>query len=188
MRPKRVTSFCNGVGASAVASSNSAMRPISVSMPVAVTTARPVPCAIAVPLNTIFKRSPNAAACANVAGSLSTATLSPVSEASCTCSAAASNRRASAPTASPSASTNTSPRTNSALGTCFTAPSRNTLEFASVMRASAATAFCALASSAYPRPPLSKTMAAMTIASTGQPARPSIIQASNAIKIAASKR
>ena len=41
MLPMRPISFCSGVGSSAVASSMSAMAPISVSMPVAVTTARP---------------------------------------------------------------------------------------------------------------------------------------------------
>ena len=41
MRPIRATSFCSGVGSSSVASSISAIEPIWVSMPVAVTTARP---------------------------------------------------------------------------------------------------------------------------------------------------
>ncbi len=84
MRPMRATSFCSGVGSSSVASSISAIEPISVSIPVAVTTARPVPCATAVPLKTMSSRSPSAAGSRSVAASLSTASLSPVSEASCT--------------------------------------------------------------------------------------------------------
>jgi hypothetical protein len=42
-----------------VASSIAAIAPTSVRMPVAVTTARPVPCATAVPLNTMLRRSPS---------------------------------------------------------------------------------------------------------------------------------
>ena len=54
MRPIWRTSFCKGVASSAVACSRWAMAPISVPMPMAVTTARPVPCATAVPLNTML--------------------------------------------------------------------------------------------------------------------------------------
>ena len=43
IRPIRAISRCNGVGSSWVASNISAMAPISVAIPVAVTTARPVP-------------------------------------------------------------------------------------------------------------------------------------------------
>jgi len=43
------TSDCNGDGSASVRSSRSAMRPISVSMPVLTTTARPTPCTMAVP-------------------------------------------------------------------------------------------------------------------------------------------
>ena len=58
-------------------------------MPVAVTTARPRPLATAVPLKTMLAGRP-AAGPASVAASLSTASLSPVSDASATLSAAAS--------------------------------------------------------------------------------------------------
>ena len=83
-----------------------------------------VPCATAVPLNTMLLRSPSAAGAASVAVSFSTATLSPVSEASSTRSAFACSRRASAPMLSPSPSTSRSPRTSSALGTRSNFPSR----------------------------------------------------------------
>ena len=89
MRPMRATSCCSGVALSAVASSMPAMAPIWVSMLVAVTTARPLPWATAVPLNTMLSRSPSAAAAGSTALSFSTASLSPVSEASCTRSDAA---------------------------------------------------------------------------------------------------
>jgi hypothetical protein len=55
-------------------------------------------------------------------------------------------RRASAPTASPWPSTSKPPHTSSALGTRRSFPSRTTLEVTALMRASAATAFSALAS------------------------------------------
>ena len=61
-------------------------------------------------------------------------------------SALAVRRRASAPTASPSLRTSTSPRTSSAEGTVLSSPSRNTVEAAAVIVPRAATAFSALAS------------------------------------------
>jgi hypothetical protein len=146
IRPIRRTSFCSGVLSSTVASSMPAIAPISVSIPVAVTSARPLPWATAVPLNTMSRRSPIGAGAGRAAVAFRTASLSPVSDASLTRSAAASNRRASAPTASPSASTSRSPRTSSSLGTRSSWPSRTTDEVTAVIRASAATASCALAS------------------------------------------
>ena len=146
VRPTRATSFSRGVGSSTVASSNAAIRPIWVFIPVAVTTARPVPCATAVPLKTMSNWSANGTEWGSITMALSTASLSPVSAASCTHSVAASIRRASAPTASPSASMITSPHTSSALGTRCSLPSRSTVVVAAVILASAATAFCAFAS------------------------------------------
>ena len=188
MRPMRATSNVSGVGSSRVASSSVAIAPISVSIAVAVITARALPCATAVPLKTMFRRSPSGTSAGSVTASFNTASLSPVSEASCTRSDVASSRRASAPTESPSPSSSRSPRTSSALGTRCATPSRITAEVACVMRASAATASRALASCMKPSAPLSSTTAAITTASTGQPSRPSSHQASNAIAIAASKR
>ena len=52
------------------ASSISAMEPISVSMPVAVTTARPTPWTTAVPLWTMFVRSPSEAGAASSVATL----------------------------------------------------------------------------------------------------------------------
>jgi hypothetical protein len=169
MWPMRATSRCSGVASLSVVASNSAILPISVAIAVAVTSARPDPCATAVPLNTMSSRSPTAAGADSVAGSLSTASLSPVSEASCTRNAFASTSRASAPTASPSASTSKSPRTSSALGTRTSRPSRSTPDVTAVILASAATAFCALSSCSKPSTALARTIAAITSESTGQP-------------------
>ena len=188
VRPMRATSLSSGVGSGAVASSSAATSPIWVSMPVAVMTARPVPCATAVPLKTMSSWSPSAAGWGSLVMSFSTASLSPVSAASCKRSVVACSRRASAPTASPSASTSTSPRTNSALGTRCGLPSRSTPAVAAVILASAATAFCALASCTWPITALSSTTAAMTIASTGQPTLPSTHQATSATATAANNR
>ena len=49
-RPSRAISCCSGVGSSTVRASSPAMCPISVRIPVAVTTARPTPWLTAVPL------------------------------------------------------------------------------------------------------------------------------------------
>ena len=157
-------------------------------IPLAVTTARPVPCATSVPLKIMLSLSPTGAGSRNAAASLSTASLSPVRDASCSRSDVASNRRASAPTASPSPSTSKSPRTNSTLGTRRTCPSRMTAEVTAVIRAKAATASAALASCTKPKTALSRTIVAITIASTGQPTRPSIVQATSAMVTATSNR
>ena len=188
MRPTAATSFCRGVGFSAVDSSRCAMAPICVFMPVAVTTARPVPWATAVPLKTMLRWSPRDAGPCKVATSFSTASLSPVSEASCTRRVEARTSRASAPTVSPSPSTSRSPCTSSALGTRRSCPSRTTADVTAVMRASAATASWALDCCTKPKMPLRVTTAEMTRASTGQPLRPSISHAASAMAIAASNR
>ena len=73
----------------------SAIAPIWVAMPVAVTTARPAPCVTAVPLKTMFDAGRRArASSGSVRASLSTASLSPVSDASDTFSVAADSSRA----------------------------------------------------------------------------------------------
>ena len=123
MRPMRSTSRCSGVRSSSVRPSSRATLPISVAMPVAVTTARPRPRVTAVPLNTMFDPVAQARRLGERARRPSaTASLSPVSDASATMSEAASTRRASALTASPSASSRTSPGTTSAAGDALLAP------------------------------------------------------------------
>ena len=108
-----------------------------------------------------------------VAASLSTASLSPVSDASCTRRAAACSSRASAPTASPSASTSRSPRTSAGWARAAAARRAARPRSRRVIRASAATASAALASCTCPSTPLSTTTGAITSASTGQPSAPS---------------
>ena len=146
MRPMWETSRCSGVRSSSVLPSSSATRPISVPMPVAVTTARPRPRVTAVPLKTMLTRSPRAAGSPRAVTSFSTGSLSPVSDASATVSEAASTSRASADTASPALSTTTSPGTRSVAATRCSWPSRTTPAVAAAMRWSAATACSARAS------------------------------------------
>jgi len=181
-------SRCSGVGSDSVLSRRPAMAPISVSIPVAVTTARPTPCTTPVPLWTMLRRSPRAVSAASAAADFSVASDSPVSDASWTFSPVAARIRASAPIASPSASTRTSPITRSADGIVTSRPSRTTVEFAAVIDARAATASSARASSTNPMAALRRTMTAITIASTGTPAAPSTTQAATEMTMATSSR
>jgi len=123
----RRTSRCNGVGSSLVRASRRAMLPISLCMPACVTNARPRPLAIAVPAKTMLSRSPRLAGRSIGAGSFRTGSLSPVSAASATLSDAASMRRASAATASPSARSSTSPGTTPVAMIERAVPSRTTV-------------------------------------------------------------
>ena len=164
------------------------MRPISVFIPVAVTTARPVPRVTPVPLNTMSVRSASAAGSRKVVGSLSTGSLSPVSDASATESDAARTSRPSAPTASPSCNTITSPGTSSAAGTPRCRPSRTTVAVGAAIRCSAATASSAFRSCTKPRMPLATTMTAMTIVSNGTSSAPSTSHAAKETTTAARSR
>ena len=140
IRPTRAISRCSGVDSASVLPSRRATLPISVPIPVAVTTATPRPRVTAVPLKTMSMRSPRPASAATGSTSLSTASLSPVSEASAIISEAAWANLASADTASPSASSITSPGTSSSAAMRCCRPSRITVADAAAMRCSAATA------------------------------------------------
>ncbi len=80
--PVRSSSFCRGVVSGDALLSIPAMRPISVSIPVATTTARPCPYVAAVPLKIILCRSPREASFCMGAASFGTGKLSPVNAAS----------------------------------------------------------------------------------------------------------
>ena len=162
--------------------------PISVSMPVAVTTARPVPCATAVPLKTMSSRSPSAAGSGSVAASLSTASLSPVSEASCTRSDAACDQARIRADGVAFAEHEQVAAHQLGAGHAQHLPvahdGRGHRGHAGqrghgVLRLG----FLHIAEDA-----LRTTISAMTIASTGQPAAPSITQATSAMATAASSR
>jgi hypothetical protein len=186
--PMRSISRWSGVRSASVVPSRRAILPISVAMPVAVTTARPRPRVIAVPSKIMFSRSPRAAGSSIRAGSLRTASLSPVSDASATRRDAALTRRASALTASPSAARRRSPGTTSAAGIRSSRPPRITPAVAAARRWSAATACSARASCTYPSTAFRRTIAAMTIASYGISSPPSRAQAASETTTAPMRR
>jgi hypothetical protein len=97
--------------------SRPAILPISVCMPVAVTTAHQRPQMAAVPLNTIFERSPLPTSSVSGSVSLETGRLSPVSEVSAAWSAMDWISRPSAGMVSPYLITMMSPRSRSVAGT-----------------------------------------------------------------------
>ena len=184
----RAISRWRGLGSDSVSSSSVAMRPISVRMPVSVTTARPTPRATAVPLNTMLLRSASGAGPVSGPGDFPAASDSPVSEASCTRSAVALRSRASAPTASPSASTRTSPGTSSVDATVLSCPPRRTVDRVAVRSANAATARSARFSWMKPMTALATTISEITTASTGTPPPPSTAHAITEMTIAARRR
>ena len=105
----------------------SAMRPIWVAWPVAVTTNVAEPRVTWVFWNTRFVRSPSAVSPAgSVVRSLATGALSPVSAASCTSRVAEVTMRPSAGTTSPASISTTSPGTSVVESTSSTSPDRRT--------------------------------------------------------------
>ena len=121
------SSRCSGDRARATEVSIVAIRPISVSMPVAVTTIAPVPRVTDVFWNSMFVRSPSATSgVGSTAASLATGALSPVSAASWVSSVAERMIRPSAGTMSPASTSTMSPGTTSPAGTCTMCPPRTT--------------------------------------------------------------
>ena len=163
--PVRSSSLCSGVATSSVAWSEPAILPISVAGPVAVTSARPRPAAIAVPLKTMLVRSAIPVSPSSGALFLETGVLSPVRADSATRSAIDSSTLASAGMVSPSSRSRTSPGTSSVAGTTRCCPSRSTRAVGAVMASSAATACSARLSCTKPSTPFRITIARMVSAS-----------------------
>ena len=132
--------------------------PNSVFSPVANTTARPVPEATLVPMNTRFGML-MVASSSSMMGSavLRTESDSPVRAMLLVESSYCRTRRASALMLSPSSSTMTSPGTRSAAATMVTSPSRMTLAFDGTSFCSASVAFSARYSWKKPMVALSRT-------------------------------
>ena len=117
-----------------------AIWPISVFVPVAVTTIAPVPRVTEVFWNSMFVRSPSVTSEeANAMVSLGIGALSPVSAASCASSVADRTIRPSAGTMSPASTWTMSPGTTSVASTSETAPSRTTRACGTCILASAST-------------------------------------------------
>ncbi len=163
-RPTVASSTESGDGASS-GSSSSAIFPISVDGPVAVTIARPRPAATTVPANTIERRSPVPASSSTGRGPFVTGRLSPVRAASSVCKWIAPATRPSAATLSPASSTSTSPGTMSAAATSTSLPSRMTNAVGAAISLSLARASSARTSCVYPITAFNTTMARMTPAS-----------------------
>ena len=124
---KLSSSFCSGDFDRLVALTMSAMWPIWVAWPVAVTTNDADPRVTWVFWNSMLIRSPNAVSGATtVTASLATGALSPVRAASWTSRVADVNTRPSAGTRSPASMSTTSPGTTDAAATSATRPSRRT--------------------------------------------------------------
>ncbi len=120
------SSCCSGDRVRVTEVSIVAICPISVRMPVAVTTIAPVPRVTDVFWNSMFERSPMATSPARTPGSFGTGALSPVRAASCASRVAERRIRPSAGTMSPASRDTMSPGTRSAAGTSVTSPSRST--------------------------------------------------------------
>ena len=120
------------------------MRPNSVFIAVATTTAWPVPAATLVPMNTMFSRSPSGISSrSKTPDCFVTASDSPVSADSMHFSEEASSRRPSAATRSPASSVKMSPATTSEARIEVICPSRRTLACGAVIFLSAAIDFSA---------------------------------------------
>ncbi len=134
------SSRCSGDLVRLVAVTMPAIRPISVLLPVAVTTNTVVPRVTWVFWNTRLVRSPSAVSPAgSVCGSLGTGALSPVSAASCTSSVAEEMIRPSAGTTSPASSRTMSPGTSLVDSICSTWLERRTRACGTCSLASAST-------------------------------------------------
>ncbi len=140
------------------------IRPNSVLRPVLKTTARPVPAATVVPMNTMLGML-MAASSSSMIGSevLRTASDSPVRAMLMVDISYWRITRASALMLSPSSRTMTSPGTRSAAATIVTSPSRTALALAGTIFCSASVAFSALYSWKKPMTPLRMTTPMMAI-------------------------
>ena len=159
------SSRCSGDLVRLVAVTIPAMRPISVALPVAVTTTVAVPRVTCVFWNTRFVRSPSATSPpGSVAASLGTGALSPVSAASCTSSVAEEMIRPSAGTTSPASSSTMSPGTSPVDSICATWPDRRTRACGTCSFASASTLARAFISWLVPMMTLNSTSPSTTSA------------------------
>ena len=159
------SSRCSGDLDRWVAVTIPAILPISVALPVAVTTIVAVPRVTWVFWNTRLVRSPSATSPPdNVPASLGIGALSPVSAASCTSSVAEDTIRPSAGTTSPDSSSTMSPGTSVADSICSTCPERRTRACGTCSLASASTLARAFSSWAVPITTLNVTSPSTTTA------------------------
>ena len=172
--PSCASFFCRGVAEPSSPSSRFAILPISVSMPVAVTTARAVPYVMLQPEKTMFVRSPMAAfSGTSVSTSFSAGTDSPVSADSSDFRLTARRSRASAGTKSPASSRMRSPGTSIPASMTFSSPPRITRACGADMFFKASSAFSALLSCKTPMIALITTITRIRMGSKNSPGSPS---------------
>ena len=172
--PSCASFSCKGVCVSDSSARRLAILPISVSIPVAVTTATAVPYVMLHPEKSIFERSPSGAFSSTAASaSLSEGTDSPVSADSSLFSRTARRIRASAGMKSPASSRRISPGTSSAASMTISLPSRITRACGADIFFSASRAFSALLSCNIPMTALQTTMARMRAGSKNPLGSPS---------------
>ncbi len=171
-RPSCASRRSRGVSLSITLPARTPIRPTSVAMPVAVTSARARPATTVVALYTMVTRSARTTSGSTAAeASLSAGADSPVRSASTVRSSAASSSRASAGTRCPASSRMTSPGTRRRASSSASAPSRSTCASATSRATSASIARRARSSVANPMATLSASTAAIAAASSGSPVR-----------------
>ena len=155
--------LCNGVALVSACASTSARRPISVPMPVPVTSSSARPRVTPVFMYAMLRRSPcGAASAATKAASLPTVCDSPVRADSSTSTLCAASRRPSAGTRSPASSSTTSPGTIALASISSTRPARRTRAIGASIFFSAASVFSARYSCQKPSTALKHTTIRIT--------------------------
>ncbi len=175
--------ICSGVGSSSYVWIMSAMWPISVFIPVAVTTPRPRPYVTSVPRYAVLRRSPKEASRSKIwSARLSTGTDSPVSDASSILRFIVSSRRTSAGTKLPASTKTMSPGTTNRDGRTIRWPPRSTCASGAAIFLSAANASSALFSCTTPIAAFRITMATIAAASTNSTISPDSLYSLNPIR------
>ena len=176
--------FCSGVAPVSACANMVASRPISVCMPVPVTSSSARPRVTPVFMNAMLMRSPSAAAGgATKAASLPTACDSPVSADSSISTLCAASRRPSAGTRSPASSSTTSPGTIWLASISSTRPARRTRATGASMFLSAASVFSARYSCQKPSTALNITTTRITVTLFMSPMKAAITAATSNMRI-----
>jgi hypothetical protein len=179
-RPKVSSLASSGVRSASTEAISAPIRPSSVARAVATTTPTACPCVTTVPACAMQWRSPISVSGGTASIDFATASDSPVSADSSTCSERTSISLRSAPTLSPDCSSTRSPGTSSVAGTSRARPSRSTVARGDSSARIASSDRSALPSWISPITALTSTTATMTPASIHWP--------STAVRSAAASR
>jgi hypothetical protein len=171
LRPSASSRRSSGVGSSSIALTSVPMRPSSVRVPVATTTASPVPLATVVPRYAMLARSATSVSTGSGATCLSAGIDSPVKGASSVLRSMASSSRTSAGTRLPASSRTMSPATRVSAATASSRPLRFTSACEASSCSSASIARRARHSVVNPSTALITSTVAMAAASSRSPMR-----------------